>query len=160
MIIENENFFNNIIRRMKDREIYRDIIQQFHFKILNNISMVNECIIYNPKNLQEEDINWKSVLKTLNDFTGFEASSNDIRLGDYLELNNVNQIELAYIMVDELSIYLKEKYPTRVFVLVAQVNMNDDDNILLRFYQKRENEVWIDIDNLDEYNENLLIKVC
>lgn len=160
MIIENEQLFNNIIKRMKDKEIYKDIIQQFHFKILNNISMVNECIFYNPKNLKEEDINWKSALENLKDYTGIETWHNDIRLGDYFELDNIEQIELAYIIVDELATYLKNKYPTRVFVIVAQVNMNNEDNILLRFYQKRKNEEWIDIDNLDVYNEKLLIKIC
>lgn len=160
MVIENENFFRNTIKKVKENKEYKSIIKQFRLKILSNITMINDCIIYNPDNLKEEDINWNYVLETEKDFTGFEANMNDIRIGDYFNINNAELIELTYIIVDELSIYLKKKYTNCIFEIVSQMDINSND-IFIRFYQKRKDEMWIDICNLDNYNnENLLIKIC
>lgn len=155
MIIENEKLIYDILNKLKKEGPYNNIIKQFHSKILSKISLIDTCIIYNPEGYASKNIDWDNVLKTLQDFTGFEASSNEIRLGDYFDIENVDFIKLAYIIVDELATYLKKEYKDCAFEIVAQI----DDNILIRFYQRRKGESWIDY-NLDNYkNEKLLVRI-
>ncbi len=160
MIIENETLIYDILDKLKDEEPYNNIIKQFHSKILSKISLIDECIIYNPEGYVYKDIDWEYVLKMQKDFTGFEASSNEIRLGDYFDINNVDFIVLTYIIVDELATYLKRQYKDCTFEIVAQIEQNMENNILLRFYKKREQENWIDTYNLDHYkDERLLVRI-
>lgn len=148
MIIINEKLAtNNILSKEK----YSNKINYFNNNVIKRIRKIDDCIIIINNIKGKKYINWDKIIELYGDLTGYEASCNEI----LIDTNNIENTELALILVEELSEFLKAKFPKYHFKIVSQI----DTEIIMRFYTVRVGEEWIDIENIDSYREKLLVKI-
>lgn len=113
------------------------------------------CVIVDPeKKVTEDQVNVSFILKSCQDWTGFEASENEIDLD--LDKNDAGDIQK---LSTRLLAELEEKYPDRQFC----VNMSIDDDIghylVLRFHTLRDSDgLWCDR-NIENYQEPVLLEL-
>ena len=93
------------------------------------------------------------------DRTGFEADTNHVHLVDIVKSDccTYDWLRLGMYILDKWKSALKLKYPQYSFVLVLSF---DEDDCVVRFHKKRENEVpWIDIDSIDNFHEGVMVQI-
>ena len=117
-------------------------------KIVDNIKIIKECIIYDEDGtLEEEKINFDRILKFVGDWTGYEVSCNEFRFEK--EIIKPNQF---LIFANKLSNKISQKYNEKKNVIYIILN----DDVELRFHTYRENEkLWLD-ENLNQYDIPIL----
>ncbi|MDE7312393.1 MAG: hypothetical protein K2N87_12370 [Eubacterium sp.] len=113
--------------------------------IVDKTKLVRNCIVYDKAgDLEEDDIDFDSILQMVGDWTGYEAGCNELRIpkqsippDQYLALT------------EGLGRMLSDKYGGRDCAVYLSLM---EEEIDLRFHTIRENEVlWLD-ENLDNYD--------
>jgi hypothetical protein len=122
---------------------------------------VNGCILINDEKPGEGEklLNMDHILKNFGDRTGFEAFESHVHMMDVskeFEDNPLMGLMFALKLVEVWSAKLKSDFPGYSFYLILSFDGQDS---ILRFHKIRENENWVDIDNLNSYdNTAILIK--
>jgi len=114
------------------------------------------CVIININNqVKPEKINFEAVLQWAQDRTGYEASSNEIRLNDYLDFPDaLVALKTAEIIMQIWENKLLLEYPQHSFCMILSIT---EGYATLRFHQIRENErMWLR-DDLEEYKYNAIM---
>ncbi len=129
--------------------------------ILNPIIKdVNGCLIIdNHSEIDIEKVNFDRILRMHGDKTGYEASSNEIRVNDFIDGDSIDfrsVLALGINILDVWSINLKRDYPNNRFCLMVTCG---DDSVILRFHQVRDDEnMWL-VEDLEKYNEAVAYKI-
>ena len=146
----------NIIYDRINSEDLRDHISEFCDNYLSKTKIIRDCIIYDQEgNLSEDKINFERILKLYGDWTGYEASCNEIRLTDYLDLNKENIGNIIDVF-NHLKEGLLNMYPNRKFCIIFSM---DESDITVRFHTYREVEgLWISED-LESYDNPILYEI-
>lgn len=122
---------------------------------------VDGCILINNERADQSEkrLNMDHILKNFGDRTGFEAFESHVHMMDVskeFEDNPLMGLKFALKLVEVWSAKLKFDFPRYSFYLILSFDGQDS---ILRFHKIRENENWLDIDNLDSYdNTAILIK--
>lgn len=130
------------IKRKKQN--YTDIVNE----ICNDTYIFNGLLIYKKNKELNEMISKEDLIKFYGDWTGYEASYNEIRI----KKNKVSAssfIEIAIKLKDLLS----NKYNNQNIVVYLSLY---DDDLEIRFHTRREDEpLWLD-DDLNKYDIPIL----
>ncbi len=117
---------------------------------------VFDCIVIDYRNeIFEKNLNFDNILYTHYDRTGYEANSNEVRINDFVEQCNINELmKLAEVVIESWKNKLKKEFPNYNFYIIVSVS---DENIVLRFHKKRENEpTWL-AEDLEKYSEAIML---
>ena len=118
-------------------------------KIVSKTKKINDCIVYDEEGtMEEEKINFDKIIQFVGDWTGYEASCNELRF----ESNSISQSQFL-VLASSLSNMLSQKFNGKeivVYILLC------DNEIELRFHTYRDNEgLWLD-DDLNKYDNPIL----
>ena len=120
--------------------------------VLSHLKLVLDCVLYDPQNdLDIESINTDMILKIHGDWTGYEASTNEVGL-------NSNEFYPCSIppMSSLLIKGLKKQYPNRTFCVITSI---DNQRAYIRFHTVRNDEpLWCDL-NVDNYDEPVFVEI-
>lgn len=155
-MILNTKMENIIYEHNNKSEDFNKCISEFCDNYLLKTKRILDCIIYDQEgDLSEEKINFERLLQFYGDWTGYEASCNEIRLTDYLELNKNN---IGYIL-DVFNSFKKgllNMYPNRKFCIIISI---DEQDITMRFHTYRKEEgMWLSED-LESYDNPILCEL-
>lgn len=145
-----------IICDSNNNEDLKEFISEFCDNYLLKTKIIRDCIIYDQEgDLSEEKINFERILQFYGDWTGYEASCNEIRITDYLDLNKKNIGNILDIF-NYLKKGLLNMYPNRKFCIIISI---DEPDITLRFHTyRKEEEIWISED-LESYDNPILCEI-
>lgn len=105
-----------------------------------------------------EKINLDMVMRVYGDRTGYEASRNELRINDYInytEDEKYSVLAFALQLIESWSLKLKADFPHYEFNLILSC---DDEYVTLRFHRYRNVELgWLE-DNLESYDEAILLR--
>lgn len=119
------------------------------------------CVLLNIFSIQvPKKINIEAILNVYGDRTGYEASRNELRVNDYLEIPKNKEyylVEVALQLLEVWGLKLKAKFPESKFCFIVSYN---EGYVTIRFHKIRQNEMnWL-ADDLEEYEEEgILTKV-
>ncbi|RRJ65496.1 hypothetical protein EHV15_23190 [Paenibacillus oralis] len=123
-----------------------------------NIVEANGCLILDiDHKLNVDKIDWHRVLKFHGDFTGYEASCNELRINDYLPdtTDKESIFRIAYTVMNKWAEKLKKSYPDFQFVIILSY---DFEYATLRFHTLRQDEAsWIS-DDIEHSEQAIFIK--
>lgn len=126
-------------------------------KILNpHFVAVHDCVIIDIDNeIKIEKINFDRILSMFQDRTGYEASCNEMRLNDYIDLpNETAALKTAEIIMQVWENKLLLEYPQCSFCMILSIH---EGYATLRFHQIRDNEQpWLD-DDLESYKDEAIM---
>lgn len=147
MINMNEMMYQ-IIKGAKNKEgcVQLDNILK---EVVDKTKIIKDSIIYDKDgSLEEENINFTKIIQMTGDWTGYEASCNELRFDSNIICPSQFQ-ELA----NRLNYMLSQKHEGRK--MVVYISMYGED-IELRFHTYRENEtMWLE-QNLEKYDVPVL----
>ena len=150
----NDNMQNllNKIAKIESSVFYETIVEQ---KILTpKFKKLYQCVLMdNDDVLSEEKINIERILQIHGDRTGYEASINEVRVNEYLNRSDFEDIELVSIgqsIINEWKQMLEKIFPEENFIFIMTML---DGNLTLRFHKDRVDEKkWLSND-LEKYKE-------
>ena len=151
MIVMNEKMKEEID---EDYLIINDDAEIIVNKVCNSLIEVEECLIIQKE--APNNINIDRIINIYGDMTGFEASCNEFIINDfsdYITLDNKEEINMSLEVAKCLSNKLKSRYIDDCFYVVVS---NDGSITNIRFYKYREGEVWININELEQFQEEAL----
>lgn len=125
------------------------------FKLIKpTFKIIHGCLIIdNNDEVEPSKVNLERILKIHGDKTGYEASSNEMRINDFInsETNEFkNVLAIGFMILDIWSIRLKDSYPNYRFCLIIS---SHEELVTLRFHQIRDDENnWLS-DDLESYEE-------
>lgn len=135
-----------------DSNIIKSNYQNEILFVFSHLKLVFDCVIYDSKDtISCESIDVDNILRIHGDWTGYEASINEIIL---------NQSVFFPYSVPEISSYLlnglKKRYPSRFFCVVISI---DNDKAFIRFHTVRDDEpLWCDL-NVNNYTEPVFLEI-
>lgn len=137
-----------ILKNQKEKEISSQLDTILE-SIVNRTTKIRDCILYDGDGtLEEEKINFERILQFVGDWTGYEASCNELRF----DRRSIPQSQFL-ILASRLSNMLNKKFNGRKIVVYISLY---SDEIELRFHTYRENEgLWLDKD-LNKYDVPIL----
>lgn len=137
-------------------EDLKENILEFCKNYIFKTKMIRDCIIYDQEgDLDEGEINFERALQFHGDWTGYEASCNEIRVTDYLDIKKKNMSNIFEIL-NYLKKELLNMYPNRNFCIIISI---DESDITVRFHTYREEEgMWISED-LESYDNPILYEI-
>ncbi len=115
-----------------------------------------ECVVIVDFNneMKQGGLNHDWILSQYGDYSGYEASCNEMRVSDYIDINNIQPAPFILRLIGNLKSILKRKYPQFNFILIGIIKSNE---IEIRFHSLRHNEKgWLS-ENIDEYKESIVI---
>jgi hypothetical protein len=124
------------------------------------IKNINGCLIIdNNDEIKVEKVNFDRIIRIHGDKTGYEASSNEIRVNDLVDGKSVDfkaVLALGFNILKVWSINLKRKYPDSRFCLIITC---ENDSVIIRFHQVRDNEnEWL-IEDLEQYTDAVAYQI-
>lgn len=113
------------------------------------------CVIFDPKReVTESRANTGFILKVHQDWTGFEASENEIDL-DLGKIAAGDILKLSSLLLKGL----EEKYPERKFCVSMSIDDDIGHYLVLRFHTLRESDgLWCDRD-IENYQQPVLLEI-
>lgn len=132
-------------------------VDEFSEKVFSSIKMIDECVVIVDFNneMKQGGLNHDWILSQYGDYLGYEVSCNEMRVSDYIDINNIQPAPFILRLIENLKLILKRKYPQFNFVLIGIIITNE---IEIRFHSLRHNEKgWLSED-IDEYKEGILIE--
>lgn len=147
-MVKMNDMMNVILKNQKEKEICSQLDTILE-NIVNRTKKIKDCILYDSDGtLKEEKINFERILQFVGDWTGYEASCNELRF----ERKSIPQSQFL-ILASRLSDMLNQKFNGRKIVVYISLY---GDEIELRFHTYRENEgLWLDKD-LNKYDVPIL----
>lgn len=162
----------------------REKAREFENKIFPNVKLIDDLIIFDPNN--KFSLNNNHYLQNKVNLSVLEYDSNEIRLGDYINVEDVPQLLIALNVIKDFKNIFKKKFPDRQFCIYLNSqyyyydnlgNAIDDFDIekwknneyrkeevkMLQFHTFREehgyeNGYILSVNNLDDYlNEAILV---
>ena len=117
-------------------------------EIVSKTKIINDCVIYDDEGIEESDIDWDRIGKFFGDLTGYEVSSNEIRLWkDEFRTQQYQKI------ASSLHNMLKNKYRNRRFAVYVCVY---EDSIDIRFHTYRITEGFWLLEDLNGYEDPII----
>ena len=87
--------------------------------------------------LNDDDVS--RIIQANYDKAGFEASYSEFRIGDYFKVKNSDEaLSIAFLIADMWECKLRYMFPTYAFRIVISC---DDEDVNVRYYRHRENEM-------------------
>lgn len=157
MIKINNEMINLIVSIDKvDLALIEEKVQKFSKKTFHKIKCIDDKIIVldldNEIESQQLDDEW--VINQYGDYTGYEASVNEMRVNSYINISDANSTVLLLKLIDELKRYLQLVFSKYQFTIIGSVQGQDID---IRFHVVRQNEVsWL-CEDIDSYSEALAV---
>lgn len=113
------------------------------------------CVIVDPnKKVTEDRADVNFILEVCQDWTGFEASENEIDL-DLDKIDAGDILKLSSLLLKGL----EEKYPERKFCVTMFIDDNIGHYLVLRFHTLRESDgLWCD-ENIENYREPVSLEI-
>lgn len=148
----------NSNRKTKGVTIDFNICKQL---LLPDFLEMEGCVLLNIFSIQApKKINIDAILNVYGDRTGYEASRNELRINDYLEISKNREyylVEVALQLMEVWGLKLKAKFPESEFCFIIGYN---EGYVTIRFHKIRLNEMnWL-ADDLEAYEkEGILTKV-
>lgn len=139
---------NTILKNQKEKETHAQLDAILE-SIVDRTKKIRDCILYDSDgSLEEEKINFTRILQFVGDWTGYEASCNELRF----ERKSIPQSQFL-LLASRLSDMLTHKFNGRKMVVYVSLY---DDEIELRFHTYRKNEgLWLNED-LNKYDIPIL----
>ena len=131
-------------------------VDEFSEKIFSFIKVIDECVVIVDFNneMNHGGLNHDWILSQYGDYSGYEASCNEMRISDYIDINNIQPAPFILRLIENLKLILKRKCPQFNFVLIGIIRT---DVIEIRFHSLRYNEKgWLSED-IDEYKEAIIM---
>lgn len=131
-------------------------VDEFSQKISPSIKIIDECVVIMDFNneMKQEGLNHNWVLSQYGDYSGYEASCNEMRIGDYINIDNIQPAPFVLRLLENMKSILKIKCSQFNFVLIGVIKA---DEIEIRFHSLHQNENgWLSED-IDEYKEAIII---
>ena len=113
------------------------------------------CIIFDPnKKVTEDRADVNFILEVFQDWTGFEASENEIDLDlDKIAAGDIKKLSSLLLKG------LEEKYPKRKFCVCMSIDDDIGRYLVLRFHTLRDSDgLWCDR-NIENYQEPVLLEL-
>lgn len=142
MKLNNEMVRYILSMEINDKTIDKNVVD-FAELVFTKIKLINDMIIVvDIKNeMEKEDLDYNSILKQYGDYTGFEASYNEMRVMDYIDIGNANPANMLLKITNELKVYLNKLFPQYSFTIIGSINKGQ---VSLRFHMLRQDEIgWI-----------------
>lgn len=133
-------------------------VKQFSDQIFSTIKAIDETVVIIDlqNEMEQEGLNHGGILELYGDYTGYEASCNDVRVNDYIDIDDVAPFPFVLRLFESLENLLKQRYPQFQFVLIASI---EEKYITIRFHVLREEEGgWLSED-IDGYEEAILVYI-
>jgi hypothetical protein len=131
-------------------------VDEFSQKVFSFIKVIDESVVIVDfhNEMKQGGLNYDWILSQYGDYSGYEASCNEMRISDYLDINNIQPAPFILKLFENLKSILKKKCPQFNFVFIGIIKT---DEIEIRFHSLRNNEKgWLSED-IDEYNEAIVI---
>lgn len=120
---------------------------------------VEGCILIKKYTEDNIKINIEHIIYQFGDRTGFEASESHVHMIDISKTFKKHPLEglrFAKKLLEIWSIKLKIDFPEYEFILILTYH---DDDTILRFHRLRESEeTWININNIEDFEEGIIIR--
>lgn len=145
-----------ILSNNYDEEKIIQKVDEFSEKVFSTIKMIDECVVIVDLNneIKQGVLNYDWILSQYGDYAGYEASCNEMRVSDYIDIDNIQPIPFILRLIEKLKSILKKTYPQFNFVLIGIMKTEEID---IRFHILRHNEKgWLSED-IDEYKEAIVI---
>jgi hypothetical protein len=124
-----------------------------------NFVEVEGCILIKKYTEDNIEINLEHIIQQFGDRTGFEASESHVHMIDISKTFKKHPLEglrFAKKLLEIWSIKLKIDFPEYEFLLILT---HHDDDTILRFHRLRElEETWININNIENFEEGIIIR--
>lgn len=160
-MITNKKMINLMNDSILDEDSDAMISLSHLLMVLNPIiKNINGCLIIdNNDEIKVEKVNFDRIIRIHGDKTGYEASSNEIRVNDLVDGKSVDfkaVLALGFNILKVWSINLKRKYPDSRFCLIITC---ENDSVIIRFHQVRDNEnEWL-IEDLEQYTDAVAYQI-
>lgn len=131
-------------------------VNEFSQKIFSFIKVIDECVVIVDFNdeMKQGGLNYDWILCQYGDYSGYEASCNEMRISDYVDIDNIQPAPFILRLIKSLKSFLKRKCPQFNFILIGIIKT---DEIEIRFHSLRHNEKgWLS-EEIDEYNEAIVV---
>lgn len=144
---------NEMMKKILKGDVEQECCSKMDDTILNEIvnktKIIKECIIYDKDGtLEEEKINFNRILQFFGDWTGYEASCNELRF----ERQKILPSQFL-VLANDLSHMLSQKCNGKKIVVYISLY---DDEIEVRFHiYRKEEQLWLDED-LNKYDLPIL----
>lgn len=159
-MIKNKKMDELIATLAKNKEI--DNVNVPLYNLLDlfkpNIKNINECIIIDNNNeIDIARINFSRLMKMHGDRTGYEATSNEIRINDLIPKAKFKEVlTLAIYTLEQWELLFRSEYPSRKFYLILSC---DSEFVTIRFHQIwQEESPWL-VDDIEKYNQAIAYKM-
>ncbi|WP_235201818.1 hypothetical protein [Paenibacillus sp. FSL H8-457] len=119
---------------------------------------VEGCIVIKKNTENNVGINIEHIIHQFGDRTGFEASESHVHMIDIsntFKKHPLEGLKFAKKLLEMWSTKLKIDFPEYEFILILTYH---DDDTILRFHRLRESETWININNIEEFEEGIIIR--
>lgn len=120
---------------------------------------VEGCILIKKYIENNTKINIEHIIHQFGDRTGFEASESHVHMIDISKTFKKHPLEglrFAKKLLEIWSVKLKIDFPEYEFILILTYH---DDDTILRFHRLRESEeTWININNIEDFEEGIIIR--
>lgn len=131
-------------------------VDEFSEKVFSTIKMIEECVVIVDFNneMKQGVLNYDWILSQYGDYSGYEASCNEMRVSDYIDIDNIQPTPFILRLIEKLKAILKKMYPKFNFVVIGIIKSKE---IEIRFHMLRDNEKgWLN-EAIDDYNEAIII---
>lgn len=112
----NNEMMKYILSLKNNDNMVDEKVKEFTEIVFSKIKLIDDLIVVVDieHSMEEEKLDYDSILEQYGDYTGFEACRNEMRVMDYIDLSNVNskailvEFEKAIKLSINDIIYLKE----------------------------------------------------
>jgi hypothetical protein len=141
-----------------DEESINLKVDEFSQKVFSTIKLIDDCVVivdYHNE-MKQGVLNYDKILSRYGDYTGYEASCNELRISDFIEIKNFEEAPFLLRLLNNLKTFLNNRYPQYNFVIIGCIKKSE---IELRFHILRKNEEsWLSED-IDEFNEAIIVEI-
>lgn len=134
----------NIIALSKSADT---IDQQLAIILENGFIEVNQCVLLKYQYDLQSHISRADFV----DDTGYECFINSIHIDDYVEANCLSQAIMYAQRLIEMWASLYRELPLEVIISSTDIGVN------IRFHKLRKGENWINLNDLEKFQESLIV---
>lgn len=140
----------------EDQDLIMKKVDELSSVVFSKIKEIDQKMVVMDfdDSLMDNMLDYEWILSTFKDLTGYEANCNKMRFSDFIVLDGISIYPFSVNFLNRLRKEITTKYPKYHFTIILQLLKEDAE---IRFHLTREDEqAWL-VDNLDTYNESLLV---
>lgn len=111
MVKLNNAMLKNIISTNNYDEVkINQKVDEFSQKVFSFIKVIDECVVIVDfhNEMKQGELNYDWILSQYGDYSGYEASCNEMRISDYIDINKIQPAPFILRLLENLKSILKK----------------------------------------------------